>query len=111
MPGLVGLTRWSGRDWREDGEREGDDSDYRGRAPRGTQTITYYSLLLDQLSDEACVAVIAHELAHAWLNEHVLPHQSPEREREADELAASWGFGRELAQLNCEADPIGESVY
>lgn len=89
LPGLAGLTRWV----------------------EGKQTITFYSFLLDSLSDEAYLAIIAHELAHAWLNEHKSPEESPRREEEADELAARWGFRSELNQLATEADSIGGSVY
>lgn len=89
LPGLVGLTRWSA----------------------GKQTITFYSSLLDALSDEAYSAIVAHELAHAWLNEHVKPEESAAREREADELAGRWGFGVELSELAKEAESIGGSVY
>jgi hypothetical protein len=70
---------------------------------RPRQTITFYSSLLDALSDPAATAVIAHELAHAWLNEHVRPEESREREREADALAREWGFGPELDALDKEA--------
>lgn len=89
LPGLVGLTRWLD----------------------GRQTITFYSALLDALSDEAYSAIIAHELAHAWLNEHEKPEESTAREREADELAKGWGFGEELSELAKEAESIGGSVY
>ena len=57
---------------------------------KGVQTITFYSELLDQLSDEAATGVIVHELAHAWLNEHLSPLSSIRSETEADELARSW---------------------
>ena len=70
---------------------------------RPRQTITFYSSLLDALSDPAATAVIVHEMAHAWLNEHVRPEESREREREADALAWKWGFGPELAALDREA--------
>ena len=70
---------------------------------RPRQTITFYTSLLDALSDPAATAVIAHELAHAWLNEHVRPEESREREREADALAREWGFGPELDALDQEA--------
>jgi Peptidase family M48 len=73
---------------------------------RPQQTITFYSKILDQLSDPAAVAVIAHELAHAWLNEHVRPEESIEREREADRMAREWGFGAELDALDSEADTV-----
>lgn len=106
LPGLVGMTRWSAR-----GQDADDGRASLGQRCQGRQTITYYSSLLDYLSDGAYIAVIAHELAHAWLNEHVLPHQSAQREREADELAARWGFEEELAQLESEAENVGESVY
>ena len=70
------------------------------------QTITFYSSLLDELSDLAATAVIAHELAHAWLNEHVRPEESRRREREADDLARAWGFGPELDALDREAETV-----
>jgi len=70
---------------------------------RPRQTITFYSSLFNALSDSAATAVIAHELAHAWLNEHVRPEESREREREADALAREWGFGPELDALDREA--------
>ena len=70
------------------------------------QTITFYSYLFDALSEPAAVAVIAHELAHAWLNEHVRPEESREREIEADDLARRWGFGPELEALDHEAETV-----
>jgi len=70
---------------------------------RPRQTMTFYSSLFDALSDPAATAVIAHELAHAWLNEHVRPEESREREQEADDLAREWGFGPELDALDKEA--------
>jgi len=73
------------------------------------QTITFYSSLLDALSDRAATAVIAHELAHAWLNEHVRPEESMTREREADDLARAWGFGPELDALDSEAETVHSS--
>ena len=57
---------------------------------KGVQTIIFYSELLDQLSDEAATGVIVHELAHAWLNEHLSPLSSIRSETEADDLARSW---------------------
>jgi len=73
---------------------------------RPSQTITFYASLLDALSDPAALAVIAHELAHAWLNEHVRPEDSTQREREADALARKWGFGAELDALDREAETV-----
>ena len=73
---------------------------------RPRQTITFYSSLLDALSDPAALAVIAHELAHASLNEHVRPEESTERELEADRLAREWGFGPELDALDMEAETV-----
>ncbi|MDA4124330.1 MAG: M48 family metalloprotease [Thaumarchaeota archaeon] len=73
---------------------------------RPKQTITFYSDLLDALSDKAAEAVIAHELAHAWLNEHVAPEESPAREKEADRLARSWGFSAEMDALDGEAETV-----
>lgn len=73
---------------------------------RPRQTITFYSDLLDALSDQAAEAVMAHELAHAWLNEHVLPEESARREKQADRLARKWGFGSELEALDREAETV-----
>ncbi|HMD79220.1 MAG TPA: M48 family metalloprotease [Nitrososphaerales archaeon] len=73
---------------------------------RPVQTITFYSELLDALSDKAAEGVIAHELAHAWLNEHVRPEESAEREAEADKLAREWGFAPELDALDQEAETV-----
>ena len=73
---------------------------------RPSQTITFYSDLMKALSDEAAEAIIAHELAHAWLNEHVRPEESKEREAAADILARKWGFGPELDALDDEAETV-----
>jgi hypothetical protein len=91
--GVVGLTRWCGVRYGKTGAGE-------------TQTITFYTDLFLQLSDDAKMAVIAHELAHSWLNEHVSPGQSLKREREADALARRWGFGHELNELDNETETI-----
>lgn len=74
---------------------------------RPRQTITFYSHLLEGLTDPAATAVIAHELAHAWLNEHVEPEESKRREEEADALARDWGFTSELEALDREAETVG----
>ncbi|HKT22463.1 MAG TPA: hypothetical protein VJR06_07650 [Nitrososphaerales archaeon] len=76
-----------------------------GSAP--SQSLSFYSQLIDGLSDPAASAVIAHELAHAWLNEHESPEESVEREHEADALARRWGFGPELEALDAEAETVG----
>jgi Zn-dependent protease with chaperone function len=96
--GTVGLTTY----------RSTGSSPVEGRRTpdRGLQMITFYSELLDQLSDEAAMGVIVHELAHAWLNEHVSPQSSRRREVEADELARAWGYGRYLDALDAETDPF-----
>ncbi len=73
---------------------------------RPRQTITFYSALMEALSDQAATAVMAHELAHAWLNEHVSPEESGARERQADDLAREWGFGKELDALDREAETV-----
>ena len=52
------------------------------------------------------MGVIVHELAHAWLNEHVAPRSSRRREREADELGRRLGYGRYLDALDAETDPF-----
>ena len=98
IQGTVGLTTY--RSSRSDFRSE------RKSADNGAQVITFYSELLDQLSDDAAKGVIVHELAHAWLNEHVSPQSSRSREREADEVARIWGFGRYLEALDAETDPF-----
>jgi len=52
------------------------------------------------------VAVMAHELAHAWLNEHLRPEASKTREDDADMLAEMWGFEAELAALAEQTEPL-----
>lgn len=86
----VGMTRYS-----DSGPRS---------PPR--QDITFYSSLASSLSDSAFLAVMAHELAHAWLNEHEYPDDGVAREHEADALAREWGFGRELDSLDEEAETV-----
>jgi hypothetical protein len=100
LPGLVGLTRWGALSYGT-GTRGTSRT-----AGRGRQTITFYTVLLSQLSEAAAIGVIAHELAHAWLNEHVSPEESEAREREADRLARRRGFGRELDALDVETEPV-----
>ncbi len=73
---------------------------------RPRQSVTFYNSLLDELSDPAATAVVAHELAHAWLNEHINPEESKRRETEADSLAREWGFGPELEALDREAETV-----
>ncbi|MDE1852126.1 MAG: M48 family metalloprotease [Thaumarchaeota archaeon] len=73
---------------------------------RPRQSITFFLPLLSALSEPAVMAVIAHELAHAWLNEHVKPEESSQREHEADDLAREWGFGPELDALDKEAETV-----
>jgi hypothetical protein len=92
MRGLVGLTWY--------GESHGPGTS------TVRQTITFYSELLYQLTDGARLAVVAHELAHAWLNEYSHPERSRERENGADELARKWGFGEELDELDSQAETI-----
>jgi hypothetical protein len=96
--GTVGLTTY----------RRASSSPGRGRkkADKGTQIITISNDLFDQLSDEAAKGVIVHELAHAWLNEHVSPRSSKRREEEADRLARVWGYGKYLDSLDAETYPV-----
>ena len=89
MEGLVGLTTYCC---------------VQTAAGPATQTITFYSELLDQISDESALGVLAHELAHAWLNEHAYPEDSKERERQADDLARKWGKGRYLYAHAAESE-------
>jgi hypothetical protein len=94
--GLVGLTTYCCV------EREENKNGGRERANDGKQRITFYSELLSQLSDAAAIGVIAHELAHASLNERVGAEASRKREKEADQLARKWGYGRYLDALEAE---------
>lgn len=100
MKGLVGLTTYCCVELQK-GSRKGQ-----GPKDEATQKITIYSELLGRLSDSAAVGVIAHELAHSWLNEHISPQASAKREREADELARRWGYGEYLDSLEAETVPI-----
>lgn len=90
---MVGLTRYS------------ETTVDRSRSVP-SQTITFFSNLLDELSAPATLGVMAHELAHVWLNEHVRPEESHGREKEADDLARAWGFAEELDALDNEADTV-----
>ena len=76
------------------------------REESGAHTITFYTNLMDKLTDRAVVAVMAHELAHAWLNEHLRPEASEAREDDADLLADMWGFEVELAALAEQTEPV-----
>lgn len=98
LPGLVGLTRYQMQEYRTRGRNRD--------APSSRHIITFYSGLLEHLSDDSVMAVMAHELAHAWLNEHIGPEASMRREDDADILAEMWGFGKELAALAEETEPI-----
>ncbi len=96
--GIVGLTKYSFVEYKVKGAEV-------WKVPNpGRHTVTFYTGLLTQLSDEAVMGVMAHELAHAWLNEYVRPEQSERREGEADALAHGWGFGSELHALEAEAE-------
>ena len=103
VKGIVGLTKYSFVEYKVKGADE-------WRVPNlGKHTVMFYTELLNQLSDEAAIAVMAHELAHAWLNEYVRPEQSERREKEADALAHEWGFEHELHALEAETEPISNS--
>lgn len=98
LRGLVGLTTFS---------VEGYQMNQKGEfKPKGKHEITFYSSILDRLSEDAVVAVIVHELAHAWLNEHVGPEASKQREEDADLLAEMWGFQPEIRALERETEPL-----
>ena len=48
---------------------------------------------LESCSETFCCYIIAHELAHAWLNNGGWG-EITDREEAADALAASWGFAK-----------------
>ena len=95
---LAGLTTWTTY------ERRILFGPLKGKDDVVVQRIELYRDIIDQLSERARVAVVAHELAHAWLNDNVAPEASKEREKASDELARKWGFGREL-------DALAEETY
>jgi hypothetical protein len=97
LPGVVGLTTFMVGGYAPNGVACEES---------GAHIITFYTILMDQLSDEAVMAVMAHELAHAWLNEHLRPEASKAREDDADMLAEMWGFESELAALAAETEPV-----
>lgn len=76
---------------------------------RGIQRIRLYPDLLSCLNEKSAMGVMAHELAHAWLNEYSGPEDSEKREREADSLARRWGFGAELDALSEETETVYRS--
>jgi predicted SprT family Zn-dependent metalloprotease len=98
LRGLVGLTTFSMEEYQMSQKGE--------FKPKGRHEITFYSSLLDKLSEDSVVAVMAHELAHAWLNEHVGPEASKQREEDADMLAEMWGFESEIQALESETEPV-----
>lgn len=100
LPGVVGLTTFSLENYAPNGVV---------REESGRHTITFYTNLMDKLTDRAVVAVMAHELAHAWLNEHLRPEASKTREDDADMLAEMWGFDEELASLAEQTEPLSLS--
>ena len=97
LPGVVGLTTFFVEGYAPNGI---------AREESGAHTITFYTNLMDKLTDRAVVAVMAHELAHAWLNEHLRPEASEAREDDADLLADMWGFEEELAALAEQTEPV-----
>ena len=97
LPGVVGLTTFYVDGYAPNGVAKEES---------GAHTITFYTNLMDKLTDRAVVAVMAHELAHAWLNEHLRPEASGTREDDADMLAEMWGFEEELAALAEQTEPV-----
>ena len=95
--GVVGLTTFCVEGYAPNGI---------AREESGAHTITFYTNLMDKLTDRAVVAVMAHELAHAWLNEHLRPEASETRENDADMLAEMWGFEEELSALAEQTEPV-----
>ena len=96
MPGLAGLATFEVSGFRAPGSA----------MPSRKHTITFYTGLMDRLSDRAVTGVMAHEIAHVWLNEFVGPEASGRREKDADVLAEMWGFGAELKALSEETEPF-----
>jgi len=97
LPGVVGLTTFYVEGYAPNGVAKEES---------GAHTVTFYTNLMDKLTDRAVVAVMAHELAHVWLNEHLRPEASKSREDDADMLADMWGFQEELSALAEQTEPL-----
>ena len=97
LPGVVGLTTFYVEGYAPNGVAKEES---------GAHTVTFYTNLMDKLTDRAVVAVMAHELAHVWLNEHLRPEASKSREDDADMLAEMWGFQEELSALAEQTEPL-----
>lgn len=58
--------------------------------------------LLKKYDDDVAMAIIAHELAHHYLDHHLdFTSDGLEKEYEADELARKWGFNVEKFRDTC----------
>ena len=97
MPGLAGLATFALSGFRSSGPTA---------EPSRRHSIAFYTGLMDKLSDRAVTGVMAHEIAHVWLNEFVGPEASVRREQDADVLAEMWGFAPELKVLSEETEPV-----
>jgi hypothetical protein len=58
----------------------------------GAESPEYLIVLLDDKPSSEFAAIIAHEIAHAWLGHNYFEEQGPELENEAAAVAQSWGF-------------------
>jgi predicted Zn-dependent protease with MMP-like domain len=65
--------------------------------------ITLYENDCLTISNNAVIAVIAHELGHAYCH---ITINSPSSDAEANRVASAWGFKDELAILEHERQPI-----
>ncbi len=67
----------------------------------GGQLVIWLSSMLEDMSDDVVLGVVAHEIAHAALD-----HPSEDwtkEELESNELISTWGFVREVAAAEAEA--------
>lgn len=64
-----------------------------GPSASGSSRCVVLKPRLEKCSDAFCCYIIAHEIAHAWLNNGGWGDIT-DREEAADALAASWGFDK-----------------
>lgn len=64
--------------------------------------ITLCTDMLALYSDEAAMSVIAHEIAHGWLDELGMSHRDT-NEQETDFILIEWGFGPGFHKFNHES--------
>jgi hypothetical protein len=65
------------------------------------------------ISEDAQIAVIAHEFAHVFLNQmdaNLDDEEAQAMEDEADEQVSKWGFGKELSTFHETQKKLGLGI-